>query len=868
MAQPVWITPAGSLGTIPEGVFYSTPLVAVADDTVYYQVIAGTIPPGIQINETGILSGSPQTATIQGVPLDVTRDTTSQFVVRAYTVYTTAGISIPNTLADRTFSITVAGGTIVTWTTPAGRIATYNDGTQVYNLPVEYNNPDPTSINVVTLIDGSLPPGLTISTDGIISGYITPDFTTHITQHTYTFTLRVTNGTSTDVRTFSILIFARATMTADNEYPGPRNYLYLSADQTFPTADEIPTQQPIITTLPGSIGSTRSDNFYAFQFTGFDPYYNAFEFIATTDLPPGLTLDPTTGWLYGYIPYGGVVSADYTFKILVAEVNNYVTPITGLATNGTSVTLTFAEQSTPPFVLGDTIVIANVVPAEYNGSYSVSACTTTSVTFSTSTTAAYESGGVIASNFSTPYTFSLTITGPVNTDVRWLTPADPVEQARDPSSLGSIDNGATSTFYVAAENVSGIPLQYQLLSGSASRLPQGLQLLPSGDIAGRVSFDTFALDGGTTTFDVGLNTVDQPTTFDMIAVFTVNAYSVNGLVSANKTFSITVVRRYQEPYDNLYIQAMPPQNDRDLLSSLLQNPTIFNPDLIYRADDPNFGVASRVIYNHAYGLTAATYDDYVASLNLNHYWKNLVLGEIKTAQARDDLGNIIYEVIYSEVIDNLVNNDGVSVDKQVVLPFPLNPNTVDEIDSVYPNSLQNMRDQVIDVVGQVSNVLPRWMLSRQANGSVLGFTRAWVMAYTKPGQSGQIAYNIATQFGAKLNLIDFEADRYEVDNFLTKNWNREAQHWGYAGDPVMPYPPSLTTFDYGLARATWINNYDELTTWEDDYHTLATWTYGTPPGTTFDGNSLLFTAPVDMYSNNNTTEYDKYLVFPKQNILE
>jgi hypothetical protein len=204
----------------------------------------------------------------------------------------------------------------------------------------------------------------------------------------------------------------------------------------------------------------------------------------------------------------------------------------------------------------------------------------------------------------------------------------------------------------------------------------------------------------------------------------------------------------------------------------------------------------------------------------------------------------------------------------VVLPFPINANTVDEIDSVYPNSLQNMRDQVIDVVGQVSNVLPRWMLSRQADGSVLGFTRAWVIAYTKPGQSGQIAYNIATQFGTQLNLVDFEADRYEVDNFLTKNWNREEQHWGYAGDPVTPYPPSLTTFDYSHALATWINDYLELTTWEDDYHTLATWTYGPPPGTTFDGNSLLFTAPVDMYSNNNTTEYDKYLVFPKRNILE
>jgi hypothetical protein len=573
-------------------------------------------------------------------------------------------------------------------------------------------------------------------------------------------------------------------MTADNTH--------VTADNTFITADIMPIQPPIITTPVGSIGSTRSDNFYAFEFTGLDFANNPFEFVATTALPPGLTLDPISGWMYGYVPFEGILSNEYSFNLIVREIEN---------------------------------------PA----------------------------------NSSETYTFSLTINGPVNSDVIWLTPMDEVERARVPSSLGFIDNGATSTFYVEAVNVSGIALQYQLLSGSNSRLPQGLELLSSGHIAGRVSFNTFTLDSGTTTFDVNLNTVDQPTTFDMVAIFTVNAFSINGLVNVNKTFSITVVRRYQEPYDNLYIQAMPPQDDRDLLASLLQNPTIFTPSLIYRDDDPNFGVARNVVYNHAYGLTPATYDDYVTSLNLNHYWKNLVLGEIKTAQALDDEGNVIYEVVYSEVIDNLVNNDGESVNKQVVLAFPIDTNTPNQIDSVYPNSLQNMRDQVVDVVGQISNVLPRWMLSRQVDGRVLGFTPAWVIAYTKPGQSGQISYNIQTQFGEQLNLVDFKADRYELDNFLTKNWDRAEQHW-------VPQPPSLTTFDQSNALAEWINNFLVITTWEDNLNTLATWTFGTPGpnnlGTIFDGGSLQFTAPVDMYSNNNTTEYDKYLLFPKIDILE
>jgi hypothetical protein len=613
----------------------------------------------------------------------------------------------------------------------------------------------------------------------VITGYITPNPAATQTTTSYSFTLRVTNGVSADIRTFSILVYARSWMTADNTQ--------VTADNTFVTADVSPVQNPIITTPTGSIGSTRSDNFFAFQFQG--AYYDGdpIEFEATTMLPPGLTLDPVSGWLYGLIPFEGIVTNTYDFSLRVRD-------------------------------------------------------------------------ALVPSAVSEAYAFSLTVTGPVNSDVIWLTP----------TNLGTIDNGATSTFYVAAENVAGLALQYQLKSGSNSSLPQGLQLLPSGHIAGRVSFDTFAVDGGTTTFDVGLNTVDQPTTFDLVNTFTVTATSINGLVNADKTFSITVIRRYDQPFDNLYMQAMPPQQDRDLLASLLQNPTIFPPDLIYRADDPNFGVARRVIYNHAYGLIAATLDDYVASLNLNHYWKNLVLGDIRTAQALDDAGNVIYEVVYSAVIDDLVNNDGESVSKQVVLAFPINADTPAQIDSVYPNSLVNMRDQVIDTVGQVSRVLPRWMLTRQANGTVLGFTPAWVIAYTKPGQSGQIAYNIQTQFSNQLNLIDFKVDRYELDNFLTKNWDREDQHW-------TPQPPTITTFDQSRELATWINDANVICIWEDNVDTLATWTYGTPGpnnlGTIFDGGSLQFVTPVDMYSSDNstttnTTEFDKYLVFPKRNILQ
>ena len=831
MAQPVWSTPAGSLGTIPEGVFYSTPLVAVDpedEDTVFFQLIAGDLPAGMQIQQTGVLAGVPKaTITVQGVPEEVSRDVESKFAIRAYT---RIGTQI-NRLADRTFTITVTGQDAPTWITPAGQIAQLFDGSLVTGIQLQYTDTDPGDTVTVRLVSGTLPTGLTLSDTGLISGFT--DKLPGSFQNS-TFTLEVTDGRigGTSTRTFSIFVWSRDALSADN--------IDITADNTFITADGSPQRVPILLNPQGSIGTVRNDNFFAYKFNGLDldgdqfTYELEFDPGDSTDLP-GLTLDPNSGWLYGYIPPLGLTDFTYDFSVIVRKLLS-------------------------PDVRSD------------------------------------------------PYDYSLTIIGPIDTDITWLTPAD----------LGTINNGATSTLYVEAINSAGIALQYRLVSGSNSSLPQGLALLSTGEIAGRVSFDTFALDLGATTFD------SETTTFDVKFTFTVNAYSVNGLVSVNRTFSITVIRQYNEPYENLYIQAMPPQSDRDVITDLLQNAEIFPTDLIYRPTDPNFGVARNVVYYHAFGLRAATLEDYVESLDINHYWKNLTLGAIEVAEARDATGTVIYEVIYSRIIDDLVNTTGDSVSKQVTLPYAINEDDSTEIATVYPNSLINMRDQVIDTVGQISTVLPLWMTSAQASGEVLGFTPAWVIAYARPGRGQQIAYYIGQDFASQLNVIDFEVDRYELDRLLSHNWDPVTDAW----TPT----PAATTFDInnhyelpeandssfvfvgGLGYAVGdqirilgtqvggttprnnitirVNTVDELGMIEsafatgtaplfsagDTYTNVAgtnvtgtgtgaTWDIQVVAGvqTRFDGGSMQFIAPVDMYSN--TQEYDKYLVFPKRNIL-
>jgi hypothetical protein len=236
----------------------------------------------------------------------------------------------------------------------------------------------------------------------------------------------------------------------------------------------------------------------------------------------------------------------------------------------------------------------------------------------------------------------------------------------------------------------------------------------------------------------------------------------------------------------------------------------------------------------------------------------LVLGNIQVAQARNAAGEVIYEVVYSRVIDNLLNDAGQSVSKQVNLAFPITETDSTEISVVYPNSLINMRDQVIDTVGQVGNVLPLWMLSKQADGRVLGFQPAWVIAYAKPGRGEQIAYNIRTQFGSRLNLVDFKVDRYELDALLTLNWDTVTQEWD-------PTPPTCTTFDL-LNYLPWLNASSQFVQWINNNLMIQGWTNSLPGDETiFDGGSMQFIDPVDMYSS--TQAYDKYLVFPYRTIL-
>jgi hypothetical protein len=88
--------------------------------------------------------------------------------------------------------------------------------------------------------------------------------------------------------------------------------------------------------------------------------------------------------------------------------------------------------------------------------------------------------------------------------------------------------------------------------------------------------------------------------------------------------------------------------------------------------------------------------------------------------------------------------------------------------------------------------LPDWMTSRQADSRVLGFTRAVVLAYTKPDASALIAYRLRTA-NFNLNEIDFTVDRYQVDNILSDNYDVAAGEFLTSTETTFDRYPGLSS---------------------------------------------------------------------------
>lgn len=834
MAQPIWNTPAGNIGAFASGSpirFQLSAFPVPPATTLTYQLISGELPAGVSINNVGLIFGNTQPEI---------ENTTYTFTIRV----------TDNTqeIRDRTFSIVMSGVDAPEFVTPAGTLLTTFDSIWV-EYPIEYTVPIPNTPTLVNLVQGRLPPGLEINEFGLIRGYPNPPVVnvslgsvnasvlatldnTMIASSTIgfrpgrpiVFSGDIFGGVATNQTYYVKDIIDGTTFTISTTVNGPIYELTNDAGFMILTLPNISVGQPTIQT-------------YDFTLKLITAFGEALETYSITVINqnapsslggPGRPLNTRTPTILNTRPltYDILVNdIDYRFYLFppnnrgetyaptqLADIgrfnsdNKFAFQILGKDFDDSVIEYVFANL--PLGLIGDSTT------GWVTGNPMISPDNINQFTFSVAVRKRNNPG------ITTPsFNFSFIIRNDVNGEIVWITPSD----------LGTVFNGTDSTLTIVAE--SDVPLQYSVVSGT---LPPNLSLLSNGELAGTIAFQP-------NEFLVGANAISNFT-------FTVRAISPNfpTVVTSDRTFTVSVEQLFPYPLDNIYIKCTPGIADRDLLATLLDNESLIPSEMIYRPQDNNFGKATSVIYDHAFGINASSFNEYVAAVTINHYWRQLTLGEIKTAVARDEeTGEIIYEVVYSSVIDNLVNPQNVSVSKEVFWPrfIPLNQGPWytsvtdiftsyigqnDQIDfftsltpgfarQLYPNSLDNMREQVEDVLGTVNNtnILPLWMTSQQLDGNTLGFTPAWVICYTKPGFAETIKNNIETNWKnpvgqiQTLNQIDFKIDRFTVSKINTYDFdnNLVPPAWTSlpSGSPV-PDPTDSKDFYVLFPRQTILPN--------------------------------------------------------------
>jgi hypothetical protein len=849
MTQPVWITPSGSIGSYPAlvtinagsfviGEAYTITtigntdftLIGAASNTVGISfvatgtgtgtgtantspritviVVAQPVLPAITVTYTLISGSLPQelslsvSGTISGIPTLVTKDTTYSFVIRATD-------NLGN-IRDRTFTMLISGVVNPEFTTPAGNILSERDSTWVA-IPIQYSNPVSTNKVSIRVVQGQLPPGLEINETGLIRGYAKPPtLNTNIGLVTTT-ALATASGTNTITclsttgftvnrpvvfsgNTYGNLVAGQTyfikevlsanTFTISTTSNGPVLLLDNGVGNITVTLPDITVGQPTVRTFSFTL---RLDSEFGSDVETYSITVRN-QNAPITEGGPGLSVNTRIPTIFNTRPATYNITQDttnFSYYILPDDTGNTYDPndlayigrlssdnkfsfkILGKDFDGNNLTYEYANL--PLGLVGDPVtgwITGNPVISNNNisdFSFRVRVYKTANPTFS-----------------SLFFNFSFRITTNIIGDIDWLTP----------ENLGVIENGTLSILNVVAQ--SDVDLEYRILEGN---LPPNLFLLSNGEISGTVAYqptDTLLPLGSITNF-----------------TFTVQAFSpIHSVVQSNRTFTISVEQVYSQPADTLYIKCTPSIDDRKLLKSLLESNSLIPNDFLYRPEDSNFGKATSVTYAHAYGIHANDLDAYVASVMKNHYWRNITLGELKTAVARNNRGEIIYEVVYSQIVDNLVNPEGVSIDEEIVWPrtidLQLGPwyTSVDNIftsyenvpnqdatfytslspgiaRTLYPNSLENMRNRVGSELGQDFNfrLYPKWMTSQQKDGSTLGYIPAWVICYTKPGFADIIKQNIETNwkdpvgYNLRLNEINFRLDRFTVDKSATYNYD-------------------------------------------------------------------------------------------------
>lgn len=721
----IWTQPSGyDFGIFPEQVAIDLPLPVTSDTGVTYQVISGALPGGVQIIGNHL----------KGNPYIVSNLQIYQFCIRA---------TLGTTFSDRTYKIEIDGRNIPVYTTPAGDLAV-GPNKQLYALDGSYVNYqiEAFDLNVelgnklryfIASGDGQLPPGITLSDSGLLSGFVTPnliltpeagtgefdqayyddagyDFSLIPTDGfdsyqyddvffdynmpstlpkslnaNYQFRVTVTDGISFAQRVFKIFIIGndefRADSTSLDGFAGS-----FTADSTF-------LRTPVWLS-DTNLGTFRANNYLTVPVVLYDKTSTIFRLettncesyavtkrVALTDNIIGkttvtvtnVTIVPTVGQYFTFDNYVSTATSQ-TYQI---------SNVTNLGNGYYRLNITTPLLINVPDLVGFYIGTLGALPpgtkfdintGEIYGKVPYQPSITKSYKFTITATR-------ISSNINDQVIshkqFNIIILGTITSQITWVSP----------NNLGTIPADYTCNLSVqASSNISSATVLYTLVGGT---LPYGLTLNLDGEIVGTPNqfYDVTTGKLGVTTFyDNSTSTTYKNQTFDFGATttdrtfnFTVRANDQYEYSAVTKTFTITLTTPNTVPYSNITTKPFLNPTQRSAWQAFINDANIFTPSSVYRPTDANFGLQSNLTMLVYAGIQTEEAGAYVGAMGLGFKKKQFKFGSLKTATAIDPAtGNVVYEVIYVQMIDPL-ESKGKYLPLTITTPYvSKNAITVDE----------------------------------------------------------------------------------------------------------------------------------------------------------------------------------------------
>lgn len=827
----IWTQKTGTqLGIFAENesIRLAFPLNTTSNTISKVEVISGKLPPGLRIEGLYIV----------GTPFEVERLTEFKFVLRA--------TDISNSIQDRTYTILINGADDPEWITQGRDGLLPVDPNSKYfvldNTLLDFqlqaiDSDLPAGDELEYYIEdgeGQLPPGTRLTTDGRIVGVVEPvlaldaragsghydaniygtfpfDFgqrsangfdsffyDTRIyddriptkqprkLNRFYEFIVTVTDGDTFKKRKFQIYLVGDDFLRADNTNMQLSNGLF-SADNTY-------LRTPLWLT-PTNLGFRRANNYLTFFLDVLDTETLAGRLIYTLEstnddntpsvLPPGMSLDSSTGEIAGRVPYQPAVTKEYKFTVKAIRVDN---ELSELATK----TKTFTVK-----ILGEVDSTIKFLTPNNLGTISANFISTLSIVAETTVPDSRLLYSITDGNL--PNGLTLDITGEIIGKVNQFGTADNLGLTVFDSGTMTFDDSKTIidrkfAFTVKAEDrfgYSAVEQEFTLdVVDPDDNLYSNLYMRPFLKQTVRDSYQTFVSNPNIFPPDLIYRSGDVEfgvqKDIKMLAYAGILTQEIRNFVAATarnhkrKTFKLGDIKKAvaKNPgsndivYEVLYIDVIDPYmptkgNTKNFISSGKGSKKITVDSVQFETLDDNT----------ALGSGTSTFDLQVRGVSNPNVSVQSIGNDLEIITRS---GRIVFPTVGNISVTLRSGNTVVSEQTFTITkaePYRFRPisNTL-KVDSSavqvsqsqdnkkYISNIKNMRDRISNTGITERDFLPLWMRTAQENSvQELGYVTAIPIVYCKAGTADQILLNIQNQ-NFDFKTIDFDIDRYVIDS--------------------------------------------------------------------------------------------------------